>query len=100
MSKTEIFESYKAFLAREDKFVNGVSPEFAKRYSNWRAMNSTNKGCWDCLDCRNCIDLDYSVKCSDTRGLDRKEGVPLWKKAVGALFLLVPAISVLVYFCV
>ena len=44
MNKTEIFEDYKEFSEREDKFVNGVSPEFAKRYSNWRAMNSTNKG--------------------------------------------------------
>ena len=52
--KTEIFESYRAFLQREDKSVNGVSPRFAERFPNYAEMNETNTGCWNCYDCKYC----------------------------------------------
>jgi len=33
--KTEIFPDYDAFLKREDKSINGVSPEFAQANPDW-----------------------------------------------------------------
>ena len=42
--KTEIFKSYKAFMQREDKTTNGVSPRFAERFPNYAEMNETNTG--------------------------------------------------------
>ena len=51
---TQVFESYDAFEAREDKRINGVSKWFAERYPNWASMNETNLGCWNCADCERC----------------------------------------------
>ncbi len=44
--KTEIFNTYAEFLNREDKAVNGVSPQFAKEHLDYIADNETNSGCW------------------------------------------------------
>lgn len=52
--KTEIFKSYLEFLRREDKTVNGVSPEFAEKHPDYEKQNATNKGCWDCSRCSGC----------------------------------------------
>ena len=46
MYKTQIFETYQDFLSREDKEINGVSPEFAEANPNYKEDNKTNKGCW------------------------------------------------------
>lgn len=55
-NKTVVFYSYKDFLKRKDKSINGVSEYMAKKYPDYRKDNSTNKGCWDCRKCRNCTD--------------------------------------------
>ena len=67
MAKTEIFSDYEEFFAREDKTINGVSPEFAEEHPDWKEVNSTNVGCWccrDCKDCRWCIDCGDCVECT------------------------------------
>jgi hypothetical protein len=63
--KTQIYESYTAFLNRSDKSENGVSGEFAAEYPDFKKRNATNKGCWNCSDCRGCSDCS---DCSDCRG--------------------------------
>ena len=68
MNKTQIFESYGHFLDREDKSVNGVSPDFAFVHPDYYADNFTNTGCWNCLACRycdNCIYCSYSHHLTD-----------------------------------
>jgi len=59
---TEIFENYDAFLARPDKRVNGVSPEFAEAYPNYASDNVGNTGCWNCRDC------NYCTNCKECTG--------------------------------
>jgi hypothetical protein len=77
---TQIFETYKDFLKREDKSINGVSPDFAREYPNWDADNSTNKGCWNCIYCRNCNYCNYCNycygcnNCNYCNGCDRCNG--------------------------
>lgn len=60
--KTQIFESYSAFLSREDKDLNGVSKQFAESHPNYEVDNETNKACWNCSDCSGCSDCS---DCSD-----------------------------------
>ena len=60
---TQIFESYCDFLKREDKAVNGVSPEFAKNRPDYEKQNETNQACWDCEACDNCWDCDNCKDC-------------------------------------
>lgn len=70
MNKTEVFESYEDFLAREDKSVNGVSTHATKIYPNYAEMNETNTGCWNCFNCTNCIDCiscDYCTDCTNCK---------------------------------
>jgi len=63
--KTEIFESYAAFIKREDKTVNGVSPEFARENPDFSKENESNKGCWNCSYCFGCSRCSDCVDCSD-----------------------------------
>lgn len=57
MNKTQIFASYAEFLARADKSINGVSPEFARAFDYTHEQdNATNKGCWNCFECIGCTD--------------------------------------------
>jgi hypothetical protein len=69
--QTLVFNTYQDFLKREDKSVNGVTPEFAKANPNYEKDNETNKGCWNCkicehcLFCTCCINLKYSIGCSN-----------------------------------
>jgi len=64
---TQIFNTYADFAVREDRKVNGVSPEFAEANPNWESDNASNEGCWNCRSCsycRSCSDCSY---CSDCR---------------------------------
>ncbi len=61
--KTEIFESYDAFLNRKDKTANGVSTQFANKYPNWKEMNETNTGCWNCVECEDCSSCKECKTC-------------------------------------
>lgn len=51
--KTEIFKTYAEFLARPDKHINGVSPEFAKANPTY-AKEKYNSACWSCAGCSDC----------------------------------------------
>ena len=65
MEQTEIFEDFGAFKERKNKDLNGVSVEFAEKYPDYKEMNSTNKGCWDCaysMYCDTCMQCFYSVE--------------------------------------
>ena len=62
---TLVFESYAAFLSREDKNINGVSPEFAKNNPRFEADNEINEGCWNCSGCFDCSDCSDCFDCSD-----------------------------------
>ncbi len=63
--KTEIFKSYRDFINREDKEVNGVNEEFAAEHPEYVKDNETNKGCWNCSDCSGCSDCSRCSRCSD-----------------------------------
>lgn len=66
--KTQIFEDYEAFLAREDKSINGVSVAYAQEHPNYEADNATNNGCWECVECERCdecIDCESCKDCQD-----------------------------------
>src|SRR5690606_30453131 len=63
--ETQIFKNYQDFLKREDRKVNGVSPEFAKNNPNYKEMNCSNRGCYNCSYCSNCSDCSYCSNCSD-----------------------------------
>ena len=80
MNRTEIFEDYESFYAREDKLVNGVSPDFAEEHPSWEEDNVTNEGCWNCFRCQDCRSCKY---CSDCRSCEFEVGVAdfprVWK---------------------
>jgi hypothetical protein len=61
---TKIYESYSAFLARDNKADNGVSPDFAKQNPNFEKQNKTNSGCYDCSDCSRCSRCSDCSDCS------------------------------------
>ena len=61
--RTEIFNSYAEFEKREDKTVNGVSPEFARDNPEFARDNSANTGCWNCYLCAGCTDCEDGVGC-------------------------------------
>jgi hypothetical protein len=71
--KTQIFNSYEDFLKREDKFINGVSKEFAEENPDYEEANSTNSYCWNCeyctycWDCRDCVSCEYCANCRNCR---------------------------------
>jgi len=68
---TQIFKNYDDFFERQEKIINGVSPEFAEKFPNYAEMNQTNTGCWDCYNCtecygcRNCIECQDCIRCND-----------------------------------
>jgi hypothetical protein len=62
---TQIFKDYLEFTKREDKKVNGVSPEFANENPEWEKQNETNEGCWNCSGCSRCSDCYRCSDCSD-----------------------------------
>ena len=62
--ETQIFKNYQDFLKREDRKVNGVSPEFAKNNPNYKEMNFSNRGCYNCSNCSNCSYCHYCYDCS------------------------------------
>lgn len=64
-NKTEIFNSYKDFLKREDKSINGVSVRFAEIYPNWESMNFNNIGCYNSYNCYNCYNCNNCNNCND-----------------------------------
>lgn len=71
--KTEIFKTYRDFLNREDKTLNGVSPEFAKKHPDYEKQNETNRGCWNCSDCSDCSNEKREASKVPTVGdLDKK----------------------------
>ena len=61
--KTKIFKSYADFLKREDKRENGVSEDFAEKYTDFEEQNQTNTGCWNCYDCLNCYNCVNCYAC-------------------------------------
>lgn len=68
--KTQIFATYEAFLNREDKYINGVTQQFADANPGWDEERG-NEGCWNCFDCSycsGCHDCSYCFKCSDCSG--------------------------------
>ena len=68
--KTQIFETYSDFLKREDKAVNGVSPEFAKNRPDYEKQNETNQACWDCDNCEDCKDCKACDNCKDCKACE------------------------------
>ncbi len=63
VNKTYLFKDYDAFLNRKDRDVNGVSTQFANKYPNWKEMNTTNTGCWNCVDCKECENCVCCTEC-------------------------------------
>ena len=61
--KTKIYSTYAEFSEREDKTINGVSPEFAAQHPNWEQDNKTNTGCWNCTSCEGCIECVWCSGC-------------------------------------
>ena len=61
---TQIFNSYEEFLQRQDKAINGVSPEFASTHPDYSEQNETNLGCWNCRYCSDCRYCRYCSYCS------------------------------------
>lgn len=84
--RTEVFESYEAFLARPDKTVNGVTGNVADVLPDYELDNATNQGCFNtsrstgcvdcmdsftlknCADCTTCSFCESCVDCSYTTG--------------------------------
>ena len=72
--KTEIFATYKKFLARKDKTTNGVSPSFAAAHPEWETDNEPNSGCYncsrgsECSECYGCSDCYGCSECSECYG--------------------------------
>ncbi len=65
--ETKIYKNYKEFITRNNKKANGVSEEFATKYPNYKIMNTTNKGCWNCLDCDDCYYCNECNSCFNCR---------------------------------
>ena len=63
--KTQVFESYIDFIKREDKSINGVSPEFAKNNPDYEVDNNSNIGCWNCRGCKECQECIGSEECEE-----------------------------------
>lgn len=56
---TQVFKTYADFLAREDKKVNGVSPDFTG------VFDDSNVGCWNCTHCTGCIYCAHCAHCKN-----------------------------------
>ena len=66
--KTQIYKNYSDFRDREDKALNGVSPEFAELNPEWEKQNAKNDGCWNCSYCSDCSGCSYCIDCIDCSG--------------------------------
>ncbi len=66
--ETKIYPSYAAFLKRENQDSNGVSQTFADGNPAWEKMNKTNKACWSCSGCSDCLRCSGCSDCSDCSG--------------------------------
>ena len=55
--KTQFFATYEDFQAREDKLVNGTDDP------NRVGEETTNVGCWNCVDCKECTDCKGCTRC-------------------------------------
>ena len=55
---TQVFNSYEEFLLREDKTVNGRSPNFSGE------EGVDNVGCWNCTDCARCAGCTGCTDCA------------------------------------
>ena len=97
--KTKIFKNYEEFLEREDKDINGVSPEFAEINPKYEKENETNKACWNCIRCRDCSGCSDCIRCSGCSNIahlkDKKNlsPEPLKEQAVKPGFPEVPVIK-------
>ncbi len=63
MAKTQIFEDLTAFLAREDKIINGVTADFAKEHGIDLEKDDGNVGCWNCVRCYRCLNCWICERC-------------------------------------
>ena len=63
--KTKIFNSFKEFLSRSNKSINGVTANFAENNANYIEINQSNMGCWDCINCINCIGCNDCQNCQN-----------------------------------
>ena len=66
--ETDIFKSYEDFKNRPDKSVNGVSEDFSRAYTDYRQINQTNSGCWDCEDFTGCEDCTGCTTLHSSKG--------------------------------
>ena len=65
---TRIFKDMIEFENREDKTVNGVSPDFAIMHLNYEDDNNTKTGCWNCESCDHCENCSNSEHCRYSTG--------------------------------
>jgi hypothetical protein len=91
--KTEIFESYEDFVNREDKSVNGVSPEYAGNHPDYELMNESNVGCWNCVACTECVDCVRCYACHGITGMN-----DAWRVKNRKLSVIVVVLAALVTF--
>ena len=63
-NKTQVFDTFNAFMQRKDKKINGVSKDFAEDNPDFEDQNATNEGCWNCQDCTNCTDCINCINCT------------------------------------
>lgn len=66
---TQIFNTYEDFINRIDKEINGVNPFFASKNKKWFEKNTTNTGCWCCIDCSCCNNCSSCIGCNGCNGL-------------------------------
>jgi len=60
---TQIFKNYIEFSNREDKSINGVTPDFAKEHPDYEEDNKSNSGCFNCHRCYNCDSCNNCTFC-------------------------------------
>ena len=58
MAKTIYFPSYEEFLKRKDKSLNGTNKQFQVTDNE-----SSNEGCWNCVECNECIGCINCINC-------------------------------------
>jgi len=63
--KTIMYKNYTAFLAREDKTLNGVSEDFAREHPEVLFEDTNNIACFNCVSCNNCIACEKCTNCDD-----------------------------------
>lgn len=63
---THVFNNKSEFDNRPDKFINGVSAEFAYSRPNYKEDNETNISCWNCSNCINCYECSNCDNCHNS----------------------------------